>query len=73
MVVSWYNIHTKQVILELTELAKEINEAHKRGENTGLTEDDLAFMGKKRLTQTKIIDIFVVSNHLFAVRTHQHW
>ena len=29
--------------MELIQLAKEINEAHKRGENTGLTEDELAF------------------------------
>lgn len=36
-------IETTQVILELIQLAKEINEAHKRGENTGLTEDELAF------------------------------
>lgn len=36
-------IETTQVIMELIELAKEINEAHKRGENTGLTEDELAF------------------------------
>jgi len=36
-------IETTQVILELIELAKEINAAHKRGENTVLTEDELAF------------------------------
>jgi type I restriction enzyme R subunit len=36
-------IETTQVILELIQLAKEINEANKRGENTGLTEDELAF------------------------------
>ena len=36
-------IETTQVILELIQLAKEINEAYKRGENTGLTEDELAF------------------------------
>jgi type I restriction enzyme R subunit len=36
-------IETTQIILELIQLAKEINEAHKRGENTGLTEDELAF------------------------------
>ena len=36
-------IETTQFILELIQLAKEINEAHKRGEKTGLTEDELAF------------------------------
>lgn len=36
-------IETTQVIMELIELAKEINEAHKRGQNTGLTEDEIAF------------------------------
>jgi type I restriction enzyme R subunit len=36
-------IETTQVIMELIQLAKEINEAHKRGEKTGLTEDELAF------------------------------
>lgn len=36
-------IETTQVIMELIELAKEINHAHKRGENTGLTDDELAF------------------------------
>jgi type I restriction enzyme, R subunit len=36
-------IETTQIIMELIELAKEINEAEKRGENTGLTSDELAF------------------------------
>ncbi|MGD9676997.1 MAG: type I restriction endonuclease subunit R [Vulcanibacillus sp.] len=36
-------IETTQVIMELIELAKQINEAEKRGENTGLTPDELAF------------------------------
>lgn len=36
-------IETTQVILELIELAKQISEAEKRGENTGLTDDELAF------------------------------
>lgn len=36
-------IETTQIILELIELAKQINEAKKRGENTGLTSDELAF------------------------------
>ncbi len=36
-------IETTQVIMQLIELAKEINEAEKRGENTGLTQDELAF------------------------------
>jgi type I restriction enzyme R subunit len=35
-------IETTQIILELIRLAKEINEAHKRGENTVLSEDELA-------------------------------
>jgi len=36
-------IETTQIIMELIELAKEINEAEKRGEATGLTPDELAF------------------------------
>lgn len=36
-------IETTQVIMELIELAKQINEAEKRGEKTGLTPDELAF------------------------------
>ncbi|SDH42616.1 type I restriction endonuclease subunit R [Desulfosporosinus hippei] len=36
-------IETTQVIMELIELAKEITEAEKRGESTGLTSDELAF------------------------------
>jgi len=36
-------IETTQIIMELIELAKEINAAEKRGEKTGLTQDELAF------------------------------
>ena len=36
-------IETTQVIMQLIELAKEISAAEKRGENTGLTTDELAF------------------------------
>ncbi|WP_313340064.1 type I restriction endonuclease subunit R [Sedimentibacter sp.] len=36
-------IETTQIIMELIELAKKISEAQKRGENTGLTPDELAF------------------------------
>ena len=36
-------IETTQVIMELIELAKEMNEMHKRGEETGLSTDELAF------------------------------
>ena len=36
-------IETTQVIMELIELAKQISEAEKRGESTGLTTDELAF------------------------------
>ncbi len=36
-------IETTQIIMELIELAKQINEAEKRGESTGLTSDELAF------------------------------
>lgn len=36
-------IETTQVIMELIELAKEISEAEKRGESTGISEDELAF------------------------------
>lgn len=36
-------IETTQVIMELIELAKQISEAEKRGQSTGLTEDELAF------------------------------
>ncbi|MEW5952501.1 MAG: type I restriction endonuclease subunit R [Bacillota bacterium] len=36
-------VETTQVIIELIELAREISEAEKRGEKTGLTPDELAF------------------------------
>ena len=36
-------IETAQVILELIKLAKELREAHKRGEELGLNDDELAF------------------------------
>ncbi len=36
-------IETTQVIMELIELARQISDAEKRGENTGLTSDELAF------------------------------
>ncbi len=36
-------IETTMVILELIELAKKISEAEKRGENSGLSQDELAF------------------------------
>lgn len=36
-------IETTQVIMELIELAKQISDAEKRGEDTGLTSDELAF------------------------------
>ena len=36
-------IETTQVIMELIELAKEMNKFHKRGEELGLTENELAF------------------------------
>lgn len=36
-------VETTQVILELIEMAKELNEAHKRGEDTGLSQDEIAF------------------------------
>ena len=37
------SIETAQVIAELIELAKGMREAHRRGEDLGLTEDELAF------------------------------
>lgn len=36
-------IETTQIIMELIELAKNVNDAKKRGENSGLSEDELAF------------------------------
>lgn len=36
-------IESTQVIFELIELAKDMNQAHQRGENTGLSEEELAF------------------------------
>ncbi|MRG27254.1 type I restriction endonuclease subunit R [Laceyella tengchongensis] len=36
-------IESTQVIMELIELAKEMNKAHKRGEETGLSDDEVAF------------------------------
>jgi len=37
------SIETAEIIEELIELAREMRDAHKRGENLGLTEDELAF------------------------------
>ena len=37
------SIETAEVIAKLIELAREMREAHKRGENLGLTDDELAF------------------------------
>ena len=37
------SLETAQVIHELIELAKEIRESQKRGENLGLSEDEIAF------------------------------
>ena len=37
------SIETAEVIAKLIELAKEMREAHKRGENLGLTDDELTF------------------------------
>jgi len=37
------SLEAAQVIEELIELAKEMKQAHRRGENLGLTEDELAF------------------------------
>ena len=37
------SIEAAQVIAELIELAKEMREAHKRGEQLGLTDDEIAF------------------------------
>jgi type I restriction enzyme R subunit len=37
------SIETAEVIAKLIELAQEMREAHKRGENLGLTDDELAF------------------------------
>ena len=44
-ILSYQNrsIATAQVIAQLIELAKDMREAHKRGESLGLTEDELAF------------------------------
>jgi type I restriction enzyme R subunit len=36
-------IETTQIILELIELAKEMNEAHKRGEEMGMIHEEIAF------------------------------
>src|SRR5438034_8913798 len=37
------SIETAQVIAQLIELAKEMREAHRRGEKLGLSDDELAF------------------------------
>jgi len=36
-------VETSQVIMELIQMAKELNEAEKSGEDTGLTQDEIAF------------------------------
>ncbi|MBW4628886.1 MAG: HsdR family type I site-specific deoxyribonuclease [Brasilonema octagenarum HA4186-MV1] len=47
-------IETAQVMSELIALAKEIREATKRGENLGLSEDELAFYDALDLTDTSV-------------------
>lgn len=47
-------IETAQVMNELIALAKEIREATKRGENLGLSEDELAFYDALDLTDTSV-------------------
>ncbi|MBD2341444.1 type I restriction endonuclease subunit R [Calothrix sp. FACHB-156] len=47
-------IETAQVMSELIELAKEIREAYKRGENLGLTDDELAFYDALHLNDTSV-------------------
>lgn len=47
-------IETTQVMSELIELAKEIREATKRGENLGLSEDELAFYDALDLNDTSV-------------------
>ncbi len=47
-------IETAQVMSELIELAKEIREATKRGENLGLSEDELAFYDALDLNDTSV-------------------
>ncbi|MCP6760042.1 MAG: DUF3387 domain-containing protein [Fischerella sp. CENA71] len=47
-------IETAQVMSELIELAKEIREAYKRGENLGLTDDELAFYDALDLNDTSV-------------------
>ncbi|MGF7186455.1 type I restriction enzyme R subunit [Desulfitispora alkaliphila] len=37
------SVATKEIIEELIKLAQEMNEAHRRGEDTGLSEDEIAF------------------------------
>lgn len=47
-------IETAQVISELIELAKEIREATKRGDNLGLSEDELAFYDALDINDTSV-------------------
>jgi type I restriction enzyme R subunit len=47
-------IETAQVMQELIELAREIREAYKRGEDLGLTEDELAFYDALDLNDTSV-------------------
>ncbi len=47
-------IETAQVMSELIELAREIREAYKRGENLGLTDDELAFYDALDLNDTSV-------------------
>jgi type I restriction enzyme R subunit len=37
------SVETTQIIMELIELAKDINEAQKRGDDSGLSDDEIAF------------------------------
>lgn len=47
-------IETAQVMQELIELAREIRSAYKRGENLGLTDDELAFYDALDLNDTSV-------------------
>ncbi len=48
------SIEAAQVISQLIELAKQMREAHRRGENLGLSEDELAFYDALEVTDSAV-------------------
>ncbi|TEB10803.1 hypothetical protein Pmgp_02118 [Pelotomaculum propionicicum] len=62
-------IETTQVILELIQLAREMNEMHRRGEETGLTEDELAVHSNRTISKEIIAEYFTAIKQKYNMLT----